>query len=46
MSDTTPQGQEDLKEILEALLFATDEPLTLKQLVEIVGTPGGGDDPG
>jgi segregation and condensation protein B len=46
MSDTTPQGQEDLKEILEALLFATDEPLTLKQLVEIVGTPGGGHDPG
>jgi len=38
----TPPGR---REIIEALLFATDEPLTVRQLVEIFGMPEEGEAP-
>ncbi|MBI5126125.1 MAG: hypothetical protein HZA70_07825, partial [Planctomycetes bacterium] len=35
------KGPEEIKVLVEALLFATDQPLSLKRLVEILGAEKG-----
>jgi segregation and condensation protein B len=38
--ESAPEHSPGTREIIEALLFATDEPLTVRQVIDIFGDPG------